>query len=421
MEDLPTDIKKENNRIFNLIWVFIFVVLILRSFLYPTDESFYFVQSLLFLTAGILETLFIIIPKRNNFVSAFFLLITAGIFNFASCRFYDLTWLFSPSFDNFVIDSTELIKWFSFSSWCISFLTIVIFIYMFFSSFSRVFLKKANCLLCSLISFVLVSISSIVCFYVFPETLFLVDADVSEKINSLVNIEILDSENIQTANVLTEIKSSETFWIYVEELPKGNRYGLKILDEKGNILKKESDFQYCREDDCSLYFGPLNTVYDRWSSGKYTIQILSKSSDVLEIVGKENVEIGELEISGYDEGKEYPCEMWLTLGDSDEKLLRIDADSQGMTDITVMAQCEGNEAYDVQIAVGEISQKVNYFSNTIQPGEPVAILGLGGNTSHGYVRLIIDDQIMGEAIINRGFPICDNGKIVEGGQQSDCE
>jgi hypothetical protein len=34
----------------------------------------------------------------------------------------------------------------------------------------------------------------------------------------------------------------------------------------------------------------------------------------LEIVGKENVEIGKLEISGYDEGKEYPCEMWLTLG-----------------------------------------------------------------------------------------------------------
>jgi hypothetical protein len=49
-----------------------------------------------------------------------------------------------------------------------------------------------------------------VCFYVFPRTLFLVDA-VFKKINSLVNIEILDSENIQTANGLTEIKSSRLF------------------------------------------------------------------------------------------------------------------------------------------------------------------------------------------------------------------
>ncbi len=421
MKDLPINIKKENNRIFNLIWVFIFAVLILRSFLYPTDESFYFVQSLFFLVAGILETLFVIIPKRNNFVSAFFLLITAGVFNFSSCRFYDLTWLFSPSLDNFVTDSTKLIKWFSFCSWCISFLIVVIFIYMFFSSFSRVFFKKANCLLCLLISIVLVSISSIVCFNIFPETLFLVDADVSEKINSSINIEMLDNKNIQNANVLTGIKSSEAFWVYVEELPEGNKYGLKILDEKGNILKEESDFQYCWNDDCFLYFGPLNTVYDRWSPGKYTIQILSESGDILEVVGKEDVEIGELKISGYSEEEEYPCEMWLTLGDSDEKLLRIDVDSQEMTDITVMAQCKGNEAYDVQIAVGDISKKVNYFSNTIQPGEPMGILGLGGNTSHGYVRLIVDNQIMGEAIINRGFPICDNGKIVEGGQQSDCE
>ena len=421
MENTQQETRKENNRIFNLVWVFLFTVLILRSFLYPTDESFYFVLSLIFLAVGILDTLFVIVPKRNNFVSAFFLLITASVFNFVSCRFYDLTWLFSPSLDNIVADPGKLIRWFSFCSWCISFLAVLIFIYMFLSSFSRVFFKKANCFICALISFVLVGISSVVCFYIFSETLLLTNANVSENIDSSVNIEILDSKDIQTANILTEMESSETFWVYAEGLSKGKKYGLRILDEEENMLKEESDFQYCRNDNCSLYFGPLNTVYDRWDPGKYTIQILSQDGNTLKVINKEDIEIGELEISEYSSEDKYPCTMWLEMGDSGEKLLRIDADSQEITNIAVMAQCDEGQTYEGQVAVGTISQEVQYYTITITTGDPVQIMGLGGNTSHGYVRLIIDNQTMGEVIVNRGFPICDNGKIVEGGQQSDCE
>ena len=113
--------------------------------------------------------------------------------------------------------------------------------------------------------------------------------------------------------------------------------------------------------------------------------------------------------------------MWLTQGESTEKLLRIEEhDSQKMLDIGVVVQCDGG-THDALISFGTINQKVEYFSITIDSTEPVKVISLGGNQAHGLVRLILDGQIMGEAIIDRGFPICDQGKIVEGGSQENCE
>ncbi len=265
-------------------------------------------------------------------------------------------------------------------------------------------------------------IASYILFYLLPNTFVFPDTEINTVLGSSVNVRFLDSEDINTANEISIAQSSTPFFVYAEGLSKGNRYGMKILDENEEIVKEESKFKYCKDTECSFNFGQLNTISDRLDDGSYTIQIISQKGNELKVVSMKEIQITELVIQAYDAANEYPCEMWLTMGDSDEKLLRIDADSQGMTDITVMAQCSGEGVYEAQIAVGSLSNEVMYFQNTIHStGEPMSILGLGGNTSHGYVRLIIDNQIMGEAIINRGFPICDDGKIVEGGEQINCE
>jgi len=302
-------------------------------------------------------------------------------------------------------------RWSIICGWGIVFLVVMAFIYVSLSSWSRVFFKKTKSVICFFISLAITCIASYVLFYILPWTFVFPDTEIGVNLESSVNVRFLDREDINTANEISIAQSSTLFFVYAEGLSKGNRYGMRVLDENKESVKEESKFRYCKDMECSFNFGQLNTVGDRLDEGSYTIQIISQKGNELEVVGMKEIQITELVIQQYEAGRKYPCEMWLTIGDSDEKLLRIDVDSQELTDITVMAQCSGGGVYEAQIAVGTLSNEVMYYQSTIpSTGEPMAVLGLGGNTSHGYVRLIIDNQVMGEAIIDRGFPMCDDGK-----------
>lgn len=422
MDKLPETIKKENNRVFNLIWIPLFGIPIGLTIYNTMANSSTKLPTLIFSVVGIIVCLLLVVFKRNNFFTAFILLVFSAVSNLILIKFYDLTWLFSPSIKTGAVDEMLAERWLIICGWGIVFLIVMVFIYVFLSSWSRVIFKKTKSVICFFISLAITCIASYILFYLLPQTFVFPDTKIGVNIKSSINMKLIDGANNNTTNEISTVQSSAPFFVYAEGLPKGNRYGIKILDENGETVKGESKFTYCKDTECTFVFVQLNTISDRLDEGSYTIQIISQKGNELEVVSLKEIQITESVVQQYDINSEYPCEMWLTMGDSDEKLLRIDADSQGMIDITVMAQCSGEEVYEAQIAVGSSSNKVMYFQNTIHStGEPMAILGLGGNTSHGYVRLIINNQIMGEAIIDRGFPICDDGKIVEGGEQINCE
>ncbi len=408
--------KKENNRIFNLIWMVAFGIVLLVIFLHPLKDSYLRATAFIYLIVSILEILIIILPKRNNFVSAFFLLILAVALNTGGSCFYNLSWLFYPSLDEAIVNSPGIERWFSAAGWAISFLTAMAFIYMFCSSIIKLFSKKSKCFVCFLVSLFLVGISSYLCFSYLPLNFALPQQEISKNINENVTIKFFDEHT--KSQELTSVKTSEGFWIYAEGLQGNKRYGLRILKGDGKLLDNKSEFRPCNDEVCSFYY---NGSAKLWKPDRYTIQVVAQEGEQLTVVGEKNIEVTELVVQPYEKGKKYPCEMWLTLGKSNDKLLRIEEhSSQKMLDIGVMVQCDGG-TYNAKISVGTINQEVQYHTAMIDTADPIRVLSLGGNRAHGLVRLIVNDQVMGEAIIDRGFPICDNGKIVEGGSQSNCE
>ncbi len=414
---MKSAVKAENNRIFNLIWLVLFGAVFAIVFVYPINQTT--LDLLPFFVFALIEILIIILPKRNNFVSAFFLAIIALLVNTISSKFYNLTWLFYPKLDNVIIGSMKYDRLLSALVWYVSFLTLLSFVYMFCSSVVKLFLKKSKCLVCFLISLVLVCLSSYLCFIHLPLSFAFPKEEISRNIDESIEIKFFD-EKKRDQEILS-VQSAHGFFVNVQNLSKGKRYGLRILNWENQPVENEEEFLYCSENVCSISFNVLNSISNRLNPGVYTVQVISQKGNNLTVIGEKIVEITKLEIVPYEKDKQYPCQMWLTHKDGNEKLLRIEEkDSQKMLDIVVMVQCDGG-VYDAEIDVGTINQEVQYYLAVINGSNPVGVLNLGGNTAHGVVRLIVNNQIMGEAIIDRGFPICDNGKIVEGGNQWDCK
>lgn len=415
---------KENNRSFNLIWLFLFTLFIAPNFFYsksPNDP--YGALQYVFLAVGLLVFLLIIIPRRNNFFTLPLFLIISLLVNFALTRFYDLTWYFYPSFHIIAAKGGIADSWVATSSWGISFLTVMTCVYVFLSSFIRLIFKKTGALICFFIALFLTGLTSYLLFYYLPVTFTFPKTEIREEINPTVRLELLDKPNPINAKSITSVQSATSFFIYASNLQKEKRYGVKILTPEKKMRQKNSVFQYCQGQNCELNFGGVNHISDRFKPGVYTIQIIAQEENEMTIAAKSEIEITAVTIKAYDKTADYPCKMWLTLGDSNKKLMRIDiANNQEMTDIKVFAQCQKGKAYNAQITVGTISNETQYFQSMIDPaGEPVRIVSLGGNVTNGLVQLIIDNQTMGKAIINRGFPICDGEKIVEGGEDLNCQ
>lgn len=313
-------------------------------------------------------------------------------------------------------------KWLSASSWGLAFLIIVVIVYVFLSSFVRIFFKKSYIFVCFLIAMFLTGLVSYILFFVFPLSFIYPQTEIKIGLDPLVKIEFINPRIALGEKQITSVESATHFLINASGLSKGKRYGVRILTPENISTQEKSDFYYCWNADCWYNLGQANSISERLKPGIYNVQIITEISKEMVIVAEKEITVTALEIFPYDTASDYPCEMWLTLGSSTNRVLRIDVDSQEMTDIGVWVQCDTVKPYEAQITVGTIGQDVQYYSSTIsQNGEPSRVLSSGGNVSHGYVRLIVDNQIMGEAIINRGFPICDYGKIAEGGNASDCK
>ena len=161
--------KKENHRIFNLVWVVIFIIFGLTLFLHPLEnaENRMFVD--IFIAVCIVEILIIIIPKRNNFVSALLLFIIALALNTSASRLYDLTWFYYPKLDASMTSYyMEVEPWFSAAGWVMSVLTALSFVYMFCSCLAKLFSKKGHCFVCFLVSLLLVGSSAYLGFSYLP-------------------------------------------------------------------------------------------------------------------------------------------------------------------------------------------------------------------------------------------------------------
>ena len=78
-ENSQSVLKKENHRIFNLIWVALFAIFGIALFLHPLEDPNNKIIVYLDIAICLLEILIIIVPKRNNFVSAFLLFIIAEL------------------------------------------------------------------------------------------------------------------------------------------------------------------------------------------------------------------------------------------------------------------------------------------------------------------------------------------------------
>ena len=126
---MKSAVKAENNRIFNLIWLVLFGAVFAIVFVYPINQTT--LDLLPFFVFALIEILIIILPKRNNFVSAFILAIIALLVNTISSKFYNLTWLFYPKLDNVIIGSMKYDRLLSALVWYVSFLTLLSFVYMF--------------------------------------------------------------------------------------------------------------------------------------------------------------------------------------------------------------------------------------------------------------------------------------------------
>ncbi len=75
MDKLPEDIKKENNRVFNLIWIPLFAIPIGLTIYNTMANSSTKALTLIFSAVGIVVCLLLVIFRRNNFFTAFILLV----------------------------------------------------------------------------------------------------------------------------------------------------------------------------------------------------------------------------------------------------------------------------------------------------------------------------------------------------------
>ncbi|MFH0773680.1 MAG: hypothetical protein V1922_05210 [bacterium] len=415
---------KENNRPFNLIWFVFFGLFIIPNFYYPNStNSFYSVLPYMFAAVGFFVSLLLIIPRRNNFFSLPLLLIISFVVNFAVIRFYDLTWYFYPNFHVIAAKGGIAEKWLAASSWGVPFLTVMACVYVFLSSSARLIFKKTKAPLCLFIALFLTGFVSYFLFCFLPISFTFPKTEIKERLEPTVMLELIDLPTSPNSKRLTSVPSATSFFMYVTNLQKGKRYGVRILTPEQKVRQEDSVFLYCKVPHCQLEFGGPNNYMDRFKPGIYTIQIIAQEGNRMTITAQTKIEITTLVIKPLDKTTDYPCKLWLTLGESSKKLIRIDAsDNQEMTDIHVLAQCSKGKTYNTQTAVGTISNEIQYYQGMSDPtGEPFTIINLGGNVAHGLVRLVVDNQIMGEAIINRGFPICDGEKIVEGGEDINCK
>lgn len=275
--DHPTRnvVKKENNRIFNLIWIAAFGVVLSAFILHPVADMLVVLNGGLFLVISILEILLILIPKRNNFFSAFFLLPIAVLINNAGPRFYHLTWLFYPDLYGIIAEypgllenPPELGKWFPAAGWAFSFLTVLTFLYMFLSSIVRLITHHSHCFLCLLISLVTVSTCSYLGFLYLPYPIILPQSNITKKIEENISIRFLD-ERTQSKG-LSSAQTGVGFSVLAENLSRNQRYGLRILDQNGTALESTSKFQRCNNEECTLNLGIYNGGRTPLDPGDYT-------------------------------------------------------------------------------------------------------------------------------------------------------
>lgn len=410
-ESVPSSLRNENNRLFNLIWLILYIIFIVPSVYFVIESAKnhtttdFPIHPIVFVPMAIIVCLFLVIPKRNNFFTLPIFIVIGVISNVVFAKFYDLTWLFYPEFIGFrTIDSTAA-RWISFGSWGVSFLIVSIALYIFMSSTLRLLFKETKVLLCFLLSLLFTCVTAYILFYLMPLSLTFPRTDLDTELDHSINVEFLNPKAPSNEpKQVTSVTSATHFFIQATGLSKGNRYGIRILDPNQTIMKEASTFYYCRTSDCEYELGQSNSIGERLNPGIYTVQIIAQKGSSMTIVAEKEIEITELIISPYVAGTEYPCELWLELDESRDKLLLVEIDDgQKMTNIGVWAQCDSGKTYDAQVEVGAINNTTLYFSKVIPAsGEPTLIINLGGNVTYGLVRLIIDNQAMGEAYIDRG-------------------
>ncbi|NLH20543.1 MAG: hypothetical protein GX462_10845 [Thermotogaceae bacterium] len=172
---------------------------------------------------------------------------------------------------------------------------------------------------------------------------------------------------------------------------------MRIINEyNGESTVSQTKFQYYRD---KVWSGDLAHIIAFGDT--YIIQVVAQEKDNLIVVAEKSIKVTELVFQPYEAGKKYPCELWLTLGDSSEKLHRIEEpDSQKMLNIGVWVQCDGG-AYEGKVSYEDIYQDLHYISVNINTADPIRVVSLGGNQASGLVRLIINGQAMAEAVIQR--------------------
>jgi hypothetical protein len=410
-KSVPSSPRNENNRLFNLIWLILYIIFIVPSVYFVIEiakshtTTDFPIHPIVFVPMAIIVCLFLVIPKRNKFFTLSIFIIIGVISNVVFAKFYDLTWLFYPEFIGFrTIDSTAA-WWITFGSWGVSFLIVSIALYIFMSSLLRLLFKKSRVLLCFLLSLLFTCITAYIFFYLMPLSLTFPKTELNTELDNSINVEILNPKvPSNEPKQVTSVESATHFFIQATGLSKGYRYGIRMLDPNQTVIEEASTFYYCRTFDCEYELGQANSIGERLNPGIYTVQIIAQKGSSMTIVAEKEIEITELIISPYMANTEYPCKLWLELDESSDKLLLVKIDDgQKMTNIGVWAQCDSGKTYDAQVEVGAINNTTLYYSKVIpESGEPTLIINLGGNVTYGLVRLIIDNQAMGEAYIDRG-------------------
>ena len=365
--------KKENHRIFNLVWVVIFVIFGLTLFLHPLESAERSMLIKVFIAVCIVEILIIIIPKRNNLFSAFLLFIIAYALDTSASHFYDLTWFYYPKLDASMTSYRgEVEPWFSAAGWVMSVLTVLSFVYMFCSCLAKLFSKKGHCLVCFLVSLLLVGVSAYLGFSYLPLNFVLPQEELTKNINNEIKI-TLEGEHSNGQEIST-VQESDSFLVHIEGLPGGKRYGLRTINQNGELAASQTEFQYYRDKVWSGYLANFTAGGQQWKPDTYTIQLVALEKGNLIVVGENSIEVTELVFQPYEAGKKYPCELWLTLGDSSEKLQRIEEpDSQKMLNIGVWVQCDGG-AYEGKVSYEDIYQDLHYISVNINTADPIRVV-----------------------------------------------
>lgn len=405
-------VPNEHNRLYNLIWLILYSIFIIPSVYYVIEiiknhtTTDYPIHPILFIPVAIIVFLFLLIPKKNNFFTLFIFIPIGLISNVIFAKFYDLTWLFYPEFIGFrTIDSTPA-WWISFGSWGMAFLIVSIILYILMSSFLRVLFKKTYALLCLLLSLLITCIVAYILFFVVPQSFTFPKTELNRELDSSIVMEFINPKAPENEpKVITSAKTTTSFSVYASGLSKGSRYGMRILSPNQTVIDETSTFYYCKAVDCQYELGQINSMLKRLDFGTNTIQIIAQKGRGMIIVAEKKIKITEPVIKSYKPGTKYPCELWLTLEEDMTKRLLIDVgDTQKMTNIGVWVQCDNSKTYDVLVEVGIIGNETQYYSEIVLPnGEPTRIVSLGGNVANGPVRLIVDNQAMGEAVIDRGF------------------